>query len=157
MVTLPDSVFSANSTHERIFRAGNRLIATSEELGWRPLHAAIFEEGPFVAKETPVGHSHLIYVLNRPTEMTRRIEDGPSHKQVVPIRSLSLTPGQATTHWQHDGNPEILQVYIHNSLYESAVGELFGCDPSKEAIIPRFAKMDPLLEQLTLALSNALR
>ena len=157
MLDPPDSVFAASETHGRIFRAGNRLIAKSDDLGWHSLHAAFFEEAPFRAKEKPVGHPHLIYLVNRPTQMSRRIEGGPRNKQLMNPRSLCLTPARVTAHWQHSGHPEILQIYLHNSLYESAVSELFGCDGSKEEIAPRFAIFDPLLEQLVMAIAAALR
>ena len=136
---------------------GNRLGASSQPLGWRSLHAAVFEEAPFEAKEKPVGHPHLIYLLNRPTEISRKIEGGPCNQQLVDVRSLCLTPAHSTAHWRHSGHPEILQVYLHNSLYEAAVMELFGCDPSREEIAPRFAIVDPLLEQLAIAIANALQ
>jgi hypothetical protein len=38
-------------THGRVLRAGNRLIENSQDAGWRSLHAAIIEEGPFTATE----------------------------------------------------------------------------------------------------------
>src|SRR5262245_6063096 len=148
MLNLPDSVFAASETHGRIFRRGNRVIASSESLGWRSLHAAIFEEVPFHVKEKPVRHPHLIYLFSWPTEMSRRIEGGPRNKQLINPRCLCLTPARVTAHWQHAGHPEILQVYLHNSLYESAVSELFDCDGSKEAVLPRFAIFDSFLEQL---------
>ena len=38
-----------------------------------------------------------------------------------------------------------------------AVAEMFGCDPEKADVSPRFAISDPLLEQLSLAVISALR
>lgn len=157
MVVWSNSTFAASETHGRVFRAGNRVIASSQDLGWHSLHAAIFEEAPFQAKEKPVGHPHLIYLLNRPTEISRRIEEGPCNRQLVEVRSLCLTPARAIAHWQHSGHPEILQIYLRNSVYESAVSELFGCDADKEEIAPHFAIIDPLLEQLAIAIATALR
>jgi AraC family transcriptional regulator len=157
MLIAPESVFVARDTHGRIFRAGNRRIADSEEMGWRSVHAAIFEEAPFHATEESVGNPHLIYLLNRPTEVSRKIEGGPCNKQLINPRLLCLTPAEVTAHWQHSGNPEVLQVYLHHSLYQSAVSELFGCDGSKAEIAPGFGILDPLLEQLVTALGMALR
>jgi AraC family transcriptional regulator len=68
-----------------------------------------------------------------------------------------LTPGSAHAQWQHSGRPEVLQVYLRQSLYEAAVSELYGCDGSSAELVPRFAIVDPLLEQLAIALARALR
>jgi len=64
------------------------------------------------------------------------------------------TPGDASAYWQHSGNPEILQMYLRKSVFESAAEEMFG---SAATLVPRFAFVDPLLEQLAIAVLNALR
>src|SRR4030095_3922504 len=68
-----------------------------------------------------------------------------------------LTPGDATTRWEHHGHPEILQVYLRNSIYQAAVSEIYHCDIAHAELVPRFAILDPMLEQLAIALSTALR
>jgi AraC family transcriptional regulator len=151
-----DSVFTVRETHGRVFRPGNRLIAHSQDVGWRSLHAAIIEEAPFHATESSIFHPSLIYHLSRPTEVTRRIEGTRGEKALIGPRRLCLTPGGATTSWQHAGRPEILQVYLRRSIYESAVSEIYGCDSSAAELVPRFAILDPLLEQLAIAITSAL-
>jgi AraC family transcriptional regulator len=152
-----EAVFTGRETHGRIFRPGNRLIAHSQDVGWRSMHAAILEESPFTATESACHHPSLIYHLSRPTEVTRRIEGTRGEKALIGPRRLCLTPGDATTLWQHDGRPEILQVYLRRSIYDSAVSEIYGCDASTAELVPRFAISDPLLEQLAIAIVNALR
>jgi len=156
-VASTSSVFTVRETHGRVFRPGNRLIAHSQDVGWRSLHAAIIEEGPFHAIESAIQHPCLIYHLNRPTEVTRRIEGTRGEKALIGPRRICLTPGDATTSWQHAGHPEILQVYLRRSIYEGAVSEIYGCDSSSAELVPRFAILDPLLEQLAIAITNALR
>jgi hypothetical protein len=75
---------------------------------------------------------------------------------VVGPRCLCLTPGQAPTRWQHSGRPEILQIYLRQSIYESAVSEMYGCVGSNAEVVPRFALMDPLLDQLANAVCTLL-
>src|SRR5579863_1948091 len=150
------SVFTVRETHGRVFRPGNRLIAHSQDVGWRSLHAAIIEEGPFHATESAIAHPSLIYHLSRPTEVMRRIEGTLGEKALIGPRRICLTPGEATTSWHHSGHPEILQVYLRRSIYESAVSEIYGCDASAAALVPRFAIHDPLLEQLAIAITGAL-
>jgi AraC family transcriptional regulator len=153
----PNSVFTARETHGRVLRSENRLIAHSQDVGWRSLHAAILEEAPFHAVERPIRHPSLIYHLSRPTQVTRKIEGAARETALIGPRRICLTPGEATTQWQHSGHPEILQVYLRQSIYEAAVSEIYGCDSSGAELVPRFAMSDPLLEQLAIAITNALR
>jgi AraC family transcriptional regulator len=156
-VASANSVFTVRETHGRVFRPGNRLIAHSQDAGWRSIHAAIIEEAPFHAVESAIQHPSLIYHLTHPTEVTRRIEGTHGERSLIGPRRICLTPGLATTSWQHAGHPEILQVYLRQSMYESAVSEIYGCDTSAAELVPRFAILDPLLEQLAIAITNALR
>jgi AraC family transcriptional regulator len=151
------TIFTVGETHGRAVRTGNRLIANSQDVGWRSLHAAIIEEGPFNATEPPIGHPMMIYHLTRPTEVMRKIEGGPGNRQLIGPRRICLTPGEATTRWEHHGHPEILQVYLRGSIYQGAVSELYNCDLSHAELVPRFAVLDPMLEQLAIAITTALR
>ncbi len=157
MIVPPNSVFTARETHGRVLRSGNRLIAHSQDAGWRSLHAAILEEAPFQAVERPIRHPSLIYHLSRPTQVTRKIEGAARETALIGPRRICLTPGEATTQWQHAGHPEILQVYLRQSVYEAAVSEIYGCDSSGAELVPGFAILDPLLEQLAIAITDALR
>jgi AraC family transcriptional regulator len=157
MLTVSNSVFTVRETHGRVLRPGNRTIVHSQDIGWRSLHAAIIEEGPFEATEMAIRHPSLIYHLSRPTQVTRRIEGTREESALIGPRRICLTPGGATTSWQHSGHPEILQVYLRQSVYEAAVSETYGCDTSAAELVPRFAMVDPLLEQLAVAITNALR
>jgi AraC family transcriptional regulator len=157
MPTSTGPVFTVRETHGRVLRTGNKVIANSQDVGWRSLHAAILEEAPFEAVERPIRHPSLIYHLCRPTEVGRKIEGARPERMLIGPRRICLTPGEATTRWSHNGNPEILQVYLRQSLYEGAVSEIYGCDGSAAELVPRFAMLDPLLEQLAIAITNALR
>jgi AraC family transcriptional regulator len=157
VIVPPSSVFTARETHGRVLRSGNRLIAHSQDAGWRSLHAAILEEAPFRAVEKPIRHPSLIYHLSRPTQVSRKIEGATLESALIGPRRICLTPGEATAQWQHAGHPEILQVYLRQSVYEAAVSEIYGCDSSGAELVPRFAILDPLLEQLAIAITSALR
>src|SRR5438128_11970110 len=126
----PNSVFPVREPLGAALGVGNRLIANSQDAGWRSLHAAIIEEGPFEATEPAIHHPMMIYHLTRPTEVARKIEGGPRNRQLIGPRRICLTPGEAITTWEHHGQPEILQVYLRSSAYQSAVSELYNCDMS---------------------------
>ena len=157
MLPPANPIFTVRETHGRVLRPGNRLIAHSQDAGWRSLHAAILEEAPFHAIEPAIRHPSLIYHLSRPTEVMRKIEGAQKTQALIGPRRICLTPGEATTQWGHSGHPEILQVYLRQSIYESAVSEIYGCDTSAAELTPRFAILDPLLEQLAIAITTALR
>jgi AraC family transcriptional regulator len=149
--------FSVFETHGRAVRPENELLAHSEDVGWRSLHAAIFKEAPIDLTEPALGHPFIIYHLTHPTEVTRKIEGARREKGLLGPRNICITPPETMTQWEHHGHPEILQVYLRRSLYEAAVGEMYGCDATAAEIVPRFGIVDPLLEQLSIALADALR
>jgi AraC family transcriptional regulator len=150
-------IFTVRETHGRVIRNGNRVLAQSQDIGWRSLYAAFIEEAPFHAAERALLHPSLIYHLTRPTEVSRQLYGRKVEKAMIGPRRICLTPGETAATWQHSGNPEILQIYLRQSVYANAVGEMYGCEPSAAELIPRFAIQDPLLEQLAVAILNALR
>lgn len=150
------AVFSANETHGRILRPGNRLVRNSEDAGWQSLHAAVFEEAPFHATEAALGHPSLIYHMSRPTRVTRRIRSERAETALIGPRRICITPGDAETYWRHAGNPEILQIYLRESVLSQALEEACDRDASSVRLVPRFAVSDPLLEQLALTIIAAL-
>jgi len=133
------------------------VVAHSEELGWRSLYAAILEESPLDVEEPPIQHPSFIYHLSRPTEVMRHVEGSRREQTLIGPRRMCVTPGEASTHWRHAGHPEILQVYLRQSVYEAAVNEMYGCEASGALVVPRFALVDPFLEQMAIATATALR
>jgi AraC family transcriptional regulator len=156
-MTLHGIAFSVGETHGRAMRPENELLAHSQDVGWRSLHAAIFKEAPLHVTEPALDHPFIIYHITHPTEVMRKIEGARREKRLLGPRNICVTPPGTATEWEHHGNPEILQVYLRRSLYEAAVGELYGCDATAAEIVPRFGIVDPLLEQLSIALAEALR
>jgi AraC family transcriptional regulator len=156
-MTLQGIAFTVGETHGRAMRPENELLAHSQDVGWRSLHAAIFKEAPLHVTESALDHPFIIYHITHPTEVMRKIEGARREKGLLGPRNICVTPPGTATEWEHHGNPEILQVYLRRSLYESAVGELYGCDAAAAEIVPRFGIVDPLLEQLSIALAEALR
>ena len=156
-MTLQGTAFSVGETHGRAMRPENELLAHSQDVGWRSLHAAIFKEAPLHVTEPALDHPFIIYHITHPTEVMRKIEGARREKGLLGPRNICVTPPGTATEWEHHGNPEILQVYLRRSLYEAAVGELYGCDAAAAEIVPRFGIVDPLLEQLSIALAEALR
>ncbi len=157
MMLAKSPVFRLGETHGRAGRPVNRVIAHSEDLGWRSLYAAILEENPLDTEEPPIHHPSFICHLSRPTDVMRQVEGSRKEQMLIGPRRLCVTPGEASTRWKHSGRPEILQVYLRQSLYEAAVNEMYGCEASGAVVVPRFAIVDPFLEQMAIATATALR
>jgi AraC family transcriptional regulator len=150
-------IFRATETHGRALRLGNEVLSHSPDVGWHSLYAANFREAPFDAHEGPSGHPSLIYHVARPTRVERRIDGAKAECGLIGPGRFCVTPGDVGAHWRHSGNPEILQLYVRRSVYERAAEAMYGCDGGVVHVIPRFAAADPLLEQLALAVLQALR
>jgi AraC family transcriptional regulator len=105
--------------------------------------------------EPAVAHPYLIYHLSRPTQVTRKIEGFSTERALIGPRHICLAPGGSVVQTQHTGRPEILQVYIRRSVYETAVNEMYGTSDAE--MLPRYAILDPLLEQLIFAIKRALQ
>ncbi|MEQ1885631.1 MAG: AraC family transcriptional regulator [Bryobacteraceae bacterium] len=157
MTVAKNPIFRIRETHGRVDRPVNRVVAHSEKLGWRSLYAAILQESPLDVEEAASEHPSFIYHLYHPTEVTRQLEGSREERTLIGPRRMCVTPGGASARWKHNGQPEILQVYIRQTIYETAVNELYGCPASGAAVVPRFAIVDPFLEQMALATANALR
>jgi hypothetical protein len=130
---------------------GNRLIAHSPDAGWRLLYAVVMEEAPFETTEQGIRHPSFFYQLSHRSNAPDRRHSARarhewfalSHPHAGP-HSHALVPQRAS---------EVLQVYLRCTLFTEAAAELYGADPEKTELMPRFAILDPLLEQLALASS----
>lgn len=151
------SIFVAGETHGRALRPGNEVRAHSPDVGWRCLYAANFREAPLDIHERASSHPSLIYHLSRPTRVERRIDGAAPESTLIGPGRFCITPADVGAHWRHSGNPEILQIYVRRAVYERAAEEMFGCDGGTAPLIPRFAVTDSLLEQLAVAVLEALR
>ena len=80
--------FNVVETHGRAARPENELLAHSQDLGWRSLHAAIFTEAPLDIREPALRHPFLIYHLTRPTDVRRR----PEWTTVAPLPRPVVRP-----------------------------------------------------------------
>ena len=150
-------VFPFEETQGREFRSTNRLITTSNQLGWRSLYATVFEHKQNRGIARPVPHPYFVYMMDRPITVMRKITGNPREKGLVVPRHLILTPSEVTLEWEDSGPHEILQVYLRQPVYAAAVRELCGREISDAKIMPRFTFQDPMLEQFALAITATLR
>jgi len=91
-MTLPDTLFTAGETHGRALRPENELLAHSQDVGWRSLHAAIFREAPLHVTESALDHPFIIYHITHPCEVTRKIEGARREQGLLGPRNICVTP-----------------------------------------------------------------
>src|SRR5204862_3658449 len=95
VMTQPETLFTAGETHGRALRPENELVAHSQDVGWRSLHAAIFKEAPLHIVESALDHPFIIYHITHPCEVTRRIEGARPETGLHGPRQIRAPPPQA--------------------------------------------------------------
>jgi len=111
-------------------------------------------ERPWSAELPPLQHDCLVYCVNGPVHIERRI-DGMSgiEQAVLRPRMFSLIPSGRSSAWSINGRPEIILLYLHRQLRE----QIRAVHGRQGELAPRLAQFDPLLEQLCVALLGSLR
>jgi len=148
----------ASETHGIALQRGNRLIAHSEGMGWKNVYASLATESPWDGPLAPISHHCLVYCVHHTASVRRTITDhSEDGKALLQPRQLTIIPAGVLSHWQVNGTPDILLLYLRRSMMERIAGDAFGPDASRARIVPRLAFVDPLLEQLALAILEELQ
>lgn len=154
---LPEpAALTARHTHGIALRNDIRLIAHSEGRGWRDIYASLATERPWDATLGAVDHTCLVYCVHQQARVRRTVR-GEVATALLQPRRLTIIPADVASHWQVDGRPDILLLYLRGGLMRRLARDSFGEAADRLAIIPRLAMVDPLLEQLALAVLESLR
>ena len=154
----PASPLSAAETHGIALKSGNRLIAHSDGRGWMNIYASLATESPWAGTLQPVSHHCLVYCVHQTATIKRAIDrTGRVETARLCPRQLTIIPAGVVSHWDMNGRPDILLLYLRSTMMDRIVQEGFGADAEKATMIPRLAMIDPLLEQLSLAILEGLR
>jgi AraC family transcriptional regulator len=151
------SGFPVGETHGIAGWAGNRLIADSARLGWRNIYASLAFERPWSATLAAVPHATLAYCLNRSATITRAIAGERAQTMDFGPRQFGIVPSDVSSRWEVRGSPEVLLLYLRRSLIERIAAETFERDAATLDIAPTIGTTEPLLEQIALAIHDALR
>lgn len=139
-------------------RRGLRTLASSNGLGWQGLQARRVAMTSFEGEDKPAGHPYVIYHLTGKSIGWRQVDDHEPEEHVLAPGQLCLTPATARVRWNHrqrTASSEILLVMIRRSLYEEVAASMGRTGGS--GVTPRFVVYDSFLEQLMIAVANALR
>jgi AraC family transcriptional regulator len=145
------AAFSINETHQVALRHKNRLLAHSDGLNWKNIHVSVAAEQSWNDTLSAIDHYCIAYCLRQSARITRRIDSEKSMQTVLKPRIFGIVPANVASHWDVTGSPEMLLLFIRNSILQGAAEQVFGRDPSKVELIPRLGFSDPFMEQLVLS------
>ncbi len=153
-----NSEFPVRETHRIAALPGNRMEMSSEGKGWRDLYTSVASEQSWSATIGGVDHFCLAYCVSGSAGITRRISGSaaPSRALLRPGYFGSI-PAGAETDWRVVGAPQVMLLYLRNSLLKQVVEQVFDGDQRRMQLRPILGEAEPLLEQLSLAVLSALR
>jgi AraC family transcriptional regulator len=147
------AVAALEDTHGLVTRPGTRVWATSEALGWRSIFASTQREAPFEGKFEPVADHLVVIHLSGPVRVSRTL-DGKQEARRIPPGGAFIMPGDTSFGVRLEGELDTLHFYLHRDIVDEIAAELGGTDVQ---IVPGLGAMDPMLEQIALALREQLR
>ncbi len=144
--------FQVKETHGILWRAENRILATSKGLGWATVYASVQDEKPYVEDFRAVDDHLIIIHLNGPVAVSRKLGRTETRRVVAP-GGLFLMPGGLDFRVQLEAELSTLHIYLRRTLLDEVAAQS-GC--SSVELLPRLGEQDPLLERLALGMRDAL-
>ena len=123
---------------------------TSASLGWERIYLSKQRERPYRASFGPARTHQLILHLAGPVTVRRGIGSAGEHSRRIPAGGLFLQPSGRELSVELGGPLETLHVYLPDSAVQEAAG-------SPVRLADELGSVDPLLEQLVLALDQVVR
>jgi AraC family transcriptional regulator len=142
-------------THGLVTRAGTRIWASSERLGWRSLFASVQREAPFEAYFRPVADHLIVMPLSGPVRVARAL-DGRCESRLVAPGGAFIMPADTEFGLRLAAPLDTVHFYLHRAIVDEIAQE-FARSTRGVGIIPRLGEADPLLEQIAIALREQLR
>lgn len=148
----------ASDTHLIPTREHNSLLADSTNLGWRYVYASLARESPWSANVPAIPHFGIAFNIRNSTQVRRSLQSqGNQERAWLHPRQFSVLPADMEMHWQIEGHPDILLIYVHRKMFEQVSVEIFDRDPSSIHILPRLACSDPFIESMCLEYIRAIQ
>ena len=142
-------------THGLVTRAGTRIWASSERLGWRSVFASVQHEAPFEAYCRSVADDLIVMHLSGPVRVARAL-DGRRESCLVAPGGAFIMPGDTEFSLRLEAPLDTVHFYLHRAIVDEIAQEFAGTTRGV-TIIPRLGEVDPLLEQIAIALREQLR
>ncbi len=157
MRTMGDSAraFTVSETHGILLRPEHRIIAASDQRGWKSLYASTQREAPYEAAYAGVPDHLVILHLDGPVTVSRVLGKS-SASRVIPPGGLFMLPGGLDFGVRLGGDLSTVHLYVRQAIVEEVAAELSSADSGRIELIPRLGVKDPLIERLALEVRDAL-
>jgi AraC family transcriptional regulator len=138
-----------------VTRAGTRIWASSEPLGWRSLFATTQHEAPFEGLFQPVADHLVVVHLSGPVRVCRTLA-GRQESCLIPRGGVFIMPGDVRFGVRLEAELDTVHLYLGRAVVEE-IAEEFACGGETPHVLPGLGSLDPLLEQIAIALRDQLR
>src|SRR5579871_6158597 len=147
--------FTVSETHGILLRPEHRIIAASDQRGWKSLYASTQREAPYEAAYAGVPDHLVILHLDGPVTVSRVLGKS-SASRVIPPGGLFMLPGGLDFGVRLGGDLSTVHLYVRQAIVEEVAAELSSADSGRIELIPRLGVKDPLIERLALEVRDAL-
>jgi len=152
----PEREFDVQQTHSIERWDRNKLLLQSEGRGWSNLYAAVATVNSWSGTLNPTGHYCIGFCLRGPAQLRVTVATNPvALDATLSPRQFLIIPADESSQWNRRGSSEMLMLYLKKELVETVNRNVFGRPHVNVAI--RLGATDPLLEQLALAVLEALQ
>jgi AraC family transcriptional regulator len=148
-------VFTREQTHGLLWRPEQKILASSDSLGWTTLYASIQREAPYEDSYVGVNDHLLIVHLDGPVEVCRRLS-GAEASRVVPPGGMFLMPANHDFGVRLTAPLSTLHLYVRGRTLERMAQEIYGDGTERVELLPRLGEHDELLQSLARALKEHL-
>jgi AraC family transcriptional regulator len=148
------AVRSLAETHGLVTRAGTRIWASSDALGWRSVFASTQREAPFEGLFQPVADHLVVVHLSGPVRVCRTL-DGRQETRLIPPGGAFVMPGGVSFGVRLEAELDTIHFYLSRAVVDEIAAEFAG-GGAMPRIVPGLGTLDPLLEQIALALRDQL-
>jgi AraC family transcriptional regulator len=148
--------FDVQQTHSIERWDRNKLLLHSAGRGWSNLYVAVATVTSWSGTLNPTGHYCIGFCLRGPAQLRVTVNTNPvPQKATLSPRQFLIIPANESSQWDRRGSSEMLMLYLKKELVEAVNKNIFGRLQMNLAI--RLGATDPLLEQLALAILEALQ
>jgi AraC family transcriptional regulator len=148
---------AAAETHGTARLNANRLVADSTGLGWRDAYLSLARESPWSATLPSLPCVGLALCVQSSARIRRRLDGSELEEADLLPRTFGLIPPDLPGSWDLAGTPEIELVYVRREAFDDLATAEYGAEPSGVELDVRLGFRNDLLEQLMVALLDAVR
>ncbi len=147
------AVRSLADTHGLVTRAGTRIWASSEALGWRSVFATSQREAPFEGDFRAVPDHLVVIHLSGPVRVCRSLAGRQESRLIAPGGAF-IMPGGVPFGVRLESELDTVHFYLRGAEVDEIAEEFAAGTPVE--IAPGLGALDPLLEQIALNLREQL-